>query len=245
MPSADHLFLGCTAHLGDPGRVRGEQLGGEVAESCDHPRLDQVDLALEIGPTGIDLLRLRVPVPRRPALQDIRDEDVLPLQPDPLQQLREEAAGPADEREALAILLGAGGLAHEHQVRVRVAGSEDNPVAGLRERTPLADGGLVIGLDQLLAAGHRRRSRSTSAPPRGRAFLGRPLALEALLGPASVGASRVLEPAALIRGHLTLERRVGGREQALGLIGAALWTDDLRRLNADVRADQLLETVTA
>src|SRR6185437_12016345 len=103
MASADHLLLGDTADLRDPGRVGGKQFGGKVAESCDHPGLDQVDLSLEVGPAGIDLLRLRIPVPRRPALQDIRDEDVLPLQPDPLQQVREEAAGPAYERETLAI----------------------------------------------------------------------------------------------------------------------------------------------
>ena len=47
------------------------------------------------------------------------------LQPDLLQQLVEQLPGAADERQALAVLLGARRLADEHQVGVGVAGAED------------------------------------------------------------------------------------------------------------------------
>src|SRR4051794_3161685 len=105
VPAADHLLLWGAADLGDARRVGGEQLGGEVAEGADHLRPNQLDLLLEVGPAGVDLLRPRISVSGGPALQDVRDEDVLPLQPDPLEQLGEEAAGAADERQSRAILL--------------------------------------------------------------------------------------------------------------------------------------------
>ena len=79
-------------------------------------------------------------------------------QPDPLEQLRQEGACSADEGQALTVLLRPGSLADEHQVRVGVAGAEDDPVAGLGERAALADRRLVVDLDQRLAAGIGDRS---------------------------------------------------------------------------------------
>src|SRR5262249_6868242 len=55
-------------HLGDPGGVRRQELGGEVAEGPDHARLDQLHLLLQVWTAGIDLLRLRVAVPGRAAV---------------------------------------------------------------------------------------------------------------------------------------------------------------------------------
>ena len=65
--AAELVHLGDPAAAGDPGRVAGDLLRREVAERRDHPRLDQLDLALEIGPAGLDLLRLRIAVAGRSA----------------------------------------------------------------------------------------------------------------------------------------------------------------------------------
>ena len=56
------------------------------------------------------------------------------LEADPPEQLGEEPAGAADERQPLAVLLRPGRLADEHQVGVGVAGAEDDLCAGLGER---------------------------------------------------------------------------------------------------------------
>ena len=122
--------------------------------------------------------------------------------------------------------------------------TEDHPVAGLRERTALADRGLVVDLDQRLAAG-LGVAHDHLRSPGGRPFLGGALLLEALLGAAAIGAPLVLQAAALVRRQLMLERRVGGGELALDLRRAALGAVDVSRLQADVRAHQLLEAVTA
>ena len=63
-----------------------------------------------------------------------------------------------DEREPLAVLLGAGGLAHEHQVGVGVARAEDDVGPGLRERAELAHGSFAVHLDEALAALLARRA---------------------------------------------------------------------------------------
>ena len=61
----------------DPGRrVAAQQLGGEVAERAHDPRRDQLELAEQVLLAVLDLLRQRVAVAGRPALQDVRDEDV-------------------------------------------------------------------------------------------------------------------------------------------------------------------------
>ncbi len=88
--------------LGDPVLGLQQQLGREVPERDHHRGLDERELGLEVGPAGLDLDRLRIPVARRAALHHVRDVDVGPGQADPLDQQGEELAGPADERLALA-----------------------------------------------------------------------------------------------------------------------------------------------
>src|SRR5262245_3109853 len=158
------MLLRSAADLGDSRGVRGEQLRREVAERADHPRLDQLDLLLEIRPAGVDLLRLRITVARRATLEDVRDEDVLPRQPDALEQLGEEASSPANEGQPLAVLLGPGRLTDEDQVGVGVPRPEDDSIAGLRERAALAGRGVVVDVDQGLAPS----LRAAHAPPRRR-----------------------------------------------------------------------------
>ena len=119
----------------DPERAAREELRREVAERRDDARLDQLDLAEEVRLAGLDLVRLRVAVARRAALQDVRDVDVAArVRPIPSSRLLEQLARLADERDALLVLVEAGRLADEHQVGVRVARAEDDLGAALGER---------------------------------------------------------------------------------------------------------------
>ena len=129
--AAELVHLRRAAHLGDPGRVAAEQLGGEVAERADDPRLDQPHLLEQVGPAGLDLQRLRVAVAGRAGLQHVGDEDLLAREPDLFQQLVQQLPGAADEGQPLAVLFGPRRLADEHQLGVGVAGPEDRLGAGL------------------------------------------------------------------------------------------------------------------
>ena len=121
---AQLVDLRSSAHPRDPRLASAQELGREVSEARDDPRLDQRDLLPQVWLASLDLVRQRIAIARRARLEDVRDEDVIPAHPDLAQELREELAGAADERQALAVLLGPRRLADEHQVGVGVAGSE-------------------------------------------------------------------------------------------------------------------------
>ena len=176
------------AHPGDAGRTPGQQLGGEIAQRADDPRLDQADLLEQVGVARLDLDRRGVAIPGRPAHQDVGDEDFRTRHPDLLQQLGQESARAADERQPLAVLFRPRRLADEHHVGIGVAGAEDDLVACRGKGAALADDGLVVDLDEALAplvAGraHERRflasasrSRRPASRSRRRASLSRTLA---------------------------------------------------------------------
>jgi hypothetical protein len=100
----------------------------------------------------IDLVGLRVAVPRRPRLEHVGDEDVVAREPDLLQELVEELSGAADEREALLVLVHPGRLTDEHEVGVGIARAEDDLGPRLRQRAARADRGLLEQLNELRAA---------------------------------------------------------------------------------------------
>ena len=85
------------------------------------------------------------------------DIDVLAAEADAFQEAVEELAGGADEGEALAVLVEAGGLADEHQVGVGVALAEHDLGAALVEAAAGAAGGL--GGDRLQLGRHLSSSR--------------------------------------------------------------------------------------
>src|SRR5947209_11751070 len=97
--------LRASADLGDADRASAQELRGEVAERADDDRLDQRDLAHEVGLALRDLLRLRVAVSGRPALEHVRDEGVAAVEADLAEQRVEQLAGLADDRLALQVLV--------------------------------------------------------------------------------------------------------------------------------------------
>src|SRR5262249_27221818 len=74
-----------------------------------------------------------VAVVGRTAFQHVRDEHVLALASDRLDDLREELTRPTDEGEALFVLVSSRCLADEHQLRLRAPLSENDVRPGLRE----------------------------------------------------------------------------------------------------------------
>ena len=130
---ADHEDLGLAVQLRDAGRVAAQELRREVAQRADDARLDELDLAHEVLRAVLDLPRQRVAVAGRPAAQDVGDEDIGAREPDLSEQLVEQLAGGAHERDSLLVLLRARRLPDEHEVGVGVAGSEDDLRAGARE----------------------------------------------------------------------------------------------------------------
>jgi hypothetical protein len=129
----DHPDLRLPVQPGDPGRLAAQQLRGEVAQRADHPRLDELDLAHQVVLAVVDLCGLRVAVAGRPALQYVADEHVRSREIDLTEELVEQLSGGAHEGDAELVLLGAGGLAHEHEVGVGVAGAEDDLRPGTDE----------------------------------------------------------------------------------------------------------------
>src|SRR5205823_3921156 len=82
-------------YAGDSRLLAGELLGRMVAECCDHLRPDQLDLAEEPPFALVLLVRHRVAVARRPALQCVRYIDVRPREPDAGEQSVEQLPAPA------------------------------------------------------------------------------------------------------------------------------------------------------
>ena len=77
---------------------------------------DQRNLAIEIGAAGLELVRLRIAVVGRSALDDVGDIDLLPRQIDRLQQLIQKLASGAHKGQALLVFVKAGGLADEQDL---------------------------------------------------------------------------------------------------------------------------------
>ena len=160
--SAENDLLLAAVHLRDSRRLAGEEFRREIPERRDQGGLDQLDLSPEMRLTRLDLLRQRVTVSRRPALQYVADPHVVARHPDPFEQLDEELPGGADERNAVLVLVEARRLAHEHQLGARGAGAEHDLRAGLGQRAHFAAGNHVAEGDQreVSRSCHNRRRNS-------------------------------------------------------------------------------------
>ena len=151
----DRLLLAVDAR--DPDVLAAQLLRRVVAEARDHLRLDQLDLPEEVRLAGLLLVRDRIAVARWSALDDVRDVDVGAVEPDPGEQLVEQLAGLADERDPLLVLVEARALADEHQVGVRAADSEHDLRAALGEPAARAARDLArerFELGQLFSRSH-------------------------------------------------------------------------------------------
>ena len=158
--------VGPAPDLGDPEVGGQQQLGGEVPQGDHHPGVDELELGLEIGPAGGDLVGLGVAVVGRAALDHVGDVDPAAVDADLLQhQPVEELARPAHERLPLQVLVTTGSLADEHQVGGRVADAEHHLGPMGRERAAQAAGRLPGQVGQIGPRCHRRMVLPLPRPP--------------------------------------------------------------------------------
>src|SRR4029453_19292254 len=123
--------------LGDP-RAGPERRHRVAAQGHDESRIEDFQLAPQVRRARGDLVRLGIAVVRRPALHDVRDEDVVARPLDGAEELVQEPAGPADERPALAILVEPGALADEDDLGVRAPLARDGIRPRRAEPAPVA-----------------------------------------------------------------------------------------------------------
>ena len=65
------------------GLVQTEQVaGGDASHRENHARPHETNLRLQVGPATVDFILPRIAVLRRPALEDVADEYVFPVESD-------------------------------------------------------------------------------------------------------------------------------------------------------------------
>jgi hypothetical protein len=120
-----------------------ERLKAVTAQRHDERRVEDLQLTFEVGAAGRHLIRLGVAIPGWPAFDDVGDEDLLALPAHEAEELFEEIAGGAHERPPLAILVLAGSLPDEDDLRVRVTFARDRKRALLGKPTASAGADLA------------------------------------------------------------------------------------------------------
>ena len=83
----------------------------EGTERDDHLRLDDVDLLKQKRLARLDFVLLGIAVARRTALDDVGDINVLALEIDRFDDLRQQLTGTPDERNALNVFVAPGRFA--------------------------------------------------------------------------------------------------------------------------------------
>src|SRR5882762_10170838 len=97
-----------------------QRLGGGGAEGHDHLGFDHCDLPHQKRRAGCTLLALGLAIARWAALHDVRDVDLLALDPHGFDHVVEQLPGAPHEGFALFVFVGARPLAHEHQLGLRI-----------------------------------------------------------------------------------------------------------------------------
>ena len=118
--------------------------GGDASQADDDLRFEQGHLVAQIADTGLLLNVQGVPVLGRAALDHVADEHLLPLQVDHGQHIVQQLARPAHKGPAGAVLLLAGALPDEHDLRVPGSLAEHHVGPGLRQAALLTVDALLI-----------------------------------------------------------------------------------------------------
>ena len=117
-----------------------DDLCRNAPEAHDDLRLHQRRLPPQIADAGVLLHVQRVPVLRRAALDHVGNVDLCPVQMDDLQHIVQKLSRPAYKGHALLILVLAGSLADEHDLRRFASIAEDYVRPGVRQRAAPAGG---------------------------------------------------------------------------------------------------------
>ena len=153
-PAAELVLLRLAVDPGDPAAGAAQQLGGEVAERADHPRLDQLDLALQVGAAGLDLVGLGVAVAGRAATSG-RCVTKTSSRASPISASSSSSSlpGAAHERQALLVLVGSRAPRPRTSGRRRRCRSRTPPGCGVScSGQRVQARASLVERDQLLAA---------------------------------------------------------------------------------------------
>jgi hypothetical protein len=88
--------------------------------------------------TGCDFVWFGVAILRRATFENVADVDILTFDINGFNDLCKKLAGASDERKTLLVFVVAGSFTHEYEVRVRVAGTENDMGPRRSEFAPLA-----------------------------------------------------------------------------------------------------------
>src|SRR5204863_7253745 len=110
-----------------------QALGGRPSHGQDDRGLHQLDLPVKKRQAGRDLVVLRQPVLRRPALHDVADEHLIARQRDRFENFGEQLAGAADERSSGLVFSAPRPLADHHQTRRGEALARHRPGAAVAQ----------------------------------------------------------------------------------------------------------------
>jgi hypothetical protein len=111
---------------------------GVFPQGADDAGLYGLQLSEKIFLAAFYFLRLRISIIGRPALQDVADENIFPLQTRPLYELIEKLPGPADERSSLGVFFLARCFPYKKQFRMFASLTKDDRPPCLAEIAPSA-----------------------------------------------------------------------------------------------------------
>src|SRR6266850_7802664 len=164
------------AHLGNRNLALKQRLHGELAESDDDLGTNEIDLFSEKRLAGGDFIRFRIAIFRWPAFDDVRDVNVVALEPHTFgDDVGQKLAGASDKGLALKIFVAPRSLADKHQLSVGIAHAKNQVGPPRAELTTLAIADRSAQLFEALRLERRRviGKEIIRRAPQQIAFLGR------------------------------------------------------------------------
>lgn len=131
---------------------------GEGSQRANDARADELDLSRQDRTARRDLQRLGISVSWRPALQDVRDVNLVSLEIHCSKNLIQKLSRGADERLSLQIFIATRRFPDQHELCLWISHAEHERGARRSQGTTLALGERIVQLAQ------GRRSRWISLP---------------------------------------------------------------------------------
>ena len=131
-PECRHL----SPDLGDRGVNFEEGIVSMASPGAYGPWANDIELRKKVLLAARYFVRLGITVVRRTALEDITDKNVAPFHTDPLDELIEQFARPADKRPALVVFFFTRRFTDEHYAGLRAAFAKNDCLSRLGKSAP-------------------------------------------------------------------------------------------------------------
>ena len=142
-----------TTDFGDTFLDAQDGADGGSAQAANQARLDGLNLAIEEGRAGVNLVLFRSAIPWGAALDDIADVDLLAFQANGFHHAVQKLPCSPHEGETLFVFVSARTLTNEHQLSVRVPLAKHNRLASERQSAAAAVAEILPNLLQRLGTG--------------------------------------------------------------------------------------------